>query len=79
MCVRGDGAVWGGGGFKCKQIFSSVLVLKWMDGRLAILRLLNSFSVISGRWAGDNERLRANKPRFRLSSPRVGLKLGTAS
>ena len=36
--------------------------------------LFNSISVISGRWAGDNERLCAMEPRLRLkrSSPQAG-------
>ena len=40
--------------------------------------LFNSISVISGRWAGDNERLCAMEPRLRLSkSPsQAGLKPG---
>ena len=35
---------------------------RWMDD----LRFFDSISVISGRWADDNERLCAMKPRLRL-------------
>ena len=46
----------------------------------AILRPLNSISVISGRWAIDNERLYAIEPRLRFRIFRLAsLELGTAS
>ena len=49
----------------------------WVDGWMdeTILRLFNSILVISGRWAGDNERLCAVKPNLRLkiSPPKAGL------
>ena len=43
--------------------------------------LFNSFSVISGRWLGNNDRLCAVGPRLRLErfSPQAGLKSGTAT
>ena len=41
-----------------------VVIDGWMDD--AILCLFNSFSVISGRWADDNERLCAMEPRLWL-------------
>ena len=42
--------------------------------------LFNSISVISGRWADDNERLCAMEPCLRLkkSSPPADIELGTA-
>ena len=42
--------------------------------------LFNSISVISGRWADDNERLCAMEPPFTVEkiSPRAGIDLGTA-
>ena len=51
----------------------------WMDD-LRFYVLFNSISVISGRWADDNERLCAMEPRLRLkrSSPQAGLELTTA-
>ena len=42
----------------------------WMDD-LRFYVLFNSVSVISGRWAGDNERLCAMKPRLRLGRFRL--------
>ena len=47
----------------------------WVGAWLAILRIFNSISVISGRWTGDNEKLYAMEPRLRLerSPPRAGL------
>ena len=39
--------------------------MKWMDG-LPFYILFNSISVISGQWAGDNERLCAVEPSLRL-------------
>ena len=51
----------------------------WMDD-LRFYVLFNSISVISGRWADDNDRLCAMELRLRLkrSSPRAGLELTTA-
>ena len=45
----------------------------WMDD-LRFYVLFNSISVISGRWADDNERLCAMEHRLRLkrSSPQTG-------
>ena len=41
--------------------------------------IFNSFSVISGQWAGDNERLCAMAPRLvEKILPLAGLKLGPA-
>ena len=41
--------------------------------------LLNSISVISGGWLGDNERICVLEPRLRLKrSPLAGLEPGTA-
>ena len=50
-----------------------------MDG-LQFYVLFNSISVISGRWADDNERLCAMDPRLRLkkSPPRAGIVPETA-
>ena len=47
---------------------------------LAILRIFNSISVISGRWTGDNEKLCATEPRLQLerSPPRAGVETRTA-
>ena len=47
-----------------------------MDEGLAIYIIFNSISVISGRWAGDNERMCAMEPllrlrRFRLEGART--------
>ena len=49
-----------------------------MDDLLYIL--FNSVSVISGRWADDNERLCAMEPRLRLKRfpPQAGIEPGTA-
>ena len=48
--------------------------LGWMDD-LRFYVLVNSISVISGKWEDDNERLCAMEPRLRLnkSSPLSGL------
>ena len=55
------------------EIFSPFLPFKfvldeiwegWMDGLLLYV-FFNSLSVISGRWADDNERLFAMEPRLR--------------
>ena len=43
----------------------------WMDGWMDDLRFFNSVSVISGRWADDNERLCAMEPRSRLTRFRL--------
>ena len=53
---------------------------RWMNGWFAILRPFTNISVISERWADDNERLCAVEPRLRLkrSSPQAGLELTTA-
>ena len=48
----------------------------WMDD-LRFYVLFNSVSVISGRWADDNERLCAMEPRLRLR--RFHLKRGSKS
>ena len=58
-------------------VFSSVLD-GWMGE--AFYDLFNSISVISGRWAGDKERLYAMEPRLRLkrSPSQAGLEPGTA-
>ena len=50
------------------------------DNDLRFYLLFNSVSVISGRWADDNERLCAIEPRSRLkrSSPQAWLELTTA-
>ena len=47
--------------------FSTAFILKngWMDD-LRFYVLFNSVSVISGRWADDNERVCAMEPRLRL-------------
>ena len=52
----------------------------WVGAWLAILRIFNSISVISGRWTGDNEKLCAMEPCLRLerSPPRAGLEPRTA-
>ena len=42
-----------------------------LDRKLAILRLFNSISFISGRLAGDDERLCAMEPRLRLGRYRL--------
>ena len=59
-------------------LFCDRIVLEWMDD-LRFYVLFNSISVISGRWADDNDRLCAMEPRLRLkrSSPRAGLELTT--
>ena len=44
---------------------SDLLFDGWMDD-LRFYVLFNSISVISGRWADDNERLCAMEPRLRL-------------
>ena len=51
-----------------------------MGAILAISRISNSISVISGRCTGDNEKLCAMEPRLRLerSPPRAGLEPRTA-
>ena len=51
-----------------------------MDGDLRFYILFNSISVISGRWADDNEKLCKMEPRLglKVSSPLVGLELTTA-
>ena len=38
---------------------------RWIDD-LRFYVLFSSISVLSGRWADDNERLYAEEPRFRL-------------
>ena len=43
----------------------TVCINGWMDD-LRFYVLFNSISVISGRWADDNERLCAMEPRLRL-------------
>ena len=47
----------------------------WMDD-LRFYVLFNSISVISGRWADENERLCAMEPRLRVkrSSPHAGIR-----
>ena len=52
-----------------------------MDGWLAIYILFNSFSVISGWWQGDNERLCAMESRSQLERfpPSTGFEPGTAT
>ena len=47
---------------------------------LQFYEFLNSISVISGRWTGDNEKQCAMEPRLRLemSLPRAGLEPRTA-
>ena len=40
----------------------------WMGGGLRFFVLFNSISLISGQWAGDNQRLCAKKPRLRQRS-----------
>ena len=47
----------------------------WMDD-LRIYVRFNSISVISGKWADDNERLCATEPRLRLR--RFRLKRGSS-
>ena len=51
----------------------------WMDG-LQFYVLLNSVSVISGRWTDGYERLCAMESRLRLkrSPPQAGIEPGTA-
>ena len=51
----------------------------WIDG-LQIYVLINSISVISGRWDGDNERMFAMEPCFRMKrlSSSAGIEAGTA-
>ena len=53
---------------------------KRMDDLRQFYVLSNSASVISGRWADDNERLCTMKSRLRLKrwSPQAGLELMTA-
>ena len=64
---------------KCRERYKMHFRINgWIDD-LQFYVLLNSISVISGRWAGGNERLCAMEPRLRLS--RLGLErafLGTA-
>ena len=47
------------------KLFDTLLSLRWMDD-LRFYVLFDSISVISGRWADDNERLCAMEPRLRL-------------
>ena len=60
--------------------FMSCLLLDGCMDDLRFYVLFNSISVISGQWAGDNERLCAMEPHLPLkrSSPQVRLEPGTA-
>ena len=52
-----------------------------MDGSMTQFYVLfNNISIISGRWADDNERLCAMEPRLQLerAPPQAGLERGTA-
>ena len=61
------------------QVKYGIMKDGWLDD-LRFYVLFNSISVISGRWAGDNERLCAMEPRLRLRRSRLrwGIELGTA-
>ena len=60
--------------FRCYDSYSKLHWYGWMDD-LRFYVLFNSVSVISGRWADDNERLCAMEPGLRLG--RFGLEQGS--
>ena len=68
--------------FKAKIMYIRALFIfhdGWMDDLRSYV-LFYCISVISGRWLGDNERLRSMEPRLRLEKfpPQAGLESGTA-
>ena len=64
-------------------IFLHFLPLSWKGGWMNdeyLCLFYNSISVISGQWAGDNQRMCAMEPRLQMkkSSPQAGLEPGAA-